>query len=85
MLTVLQSGPNRYGRQDTYLFSSWGELRVTSDTALHVVIALSMPAQVEGVRVHLDVHEVVHYLTLDVVLHPVHQETPAHVLHLDEG
>lgn len=81
----LWTRPNCHGRQDTYLFSPWGELRVASDTALHVVIALSMPAQVERVRVHLNVHKVVHYPTLDVVLHPVHQEAPAHILHLDKG
>lgn len=48
------------------------------------MVALSVPAQVDGVRVHVDVHEVVDDLTLDVVLHPVHQETPAHIHHLDE-
>lgn len=48
------------------------------------MVALSVPTQVDGVRVHMDVHEVVDNLTLDVVLHPVHQETSAHVHHLDE-
>jgi hypothetical protein len=37
------------------------------------------------VRVHVDVHEVVHDLALDVVLHPVDQEAPAHIDDLDEG
>ncbi len=36
-------------------------------------------------RVYVDVHEVVHNLTLDVVLHPVDQETTADIDDLDEG
>lgn len=48
------------------------------------MVALSVATQVDGVRVHVDVHEVVDNLTLDVVLHPVHQKTPAHVDHLDK-
>lgn len=43
-----------------------------------------MPTDVNGVGVHVDVHEVVHYFTLDVILHPVHQETTADVDDLDE-
>lgn len=45
---------------------------------------LSMATEVNGVGVHVDVHEVVHYFTLDVILHPVHQETAADVDDLDE-
>lgn len=48
------------------------------------MVALSVPAQVDGVRVHVDVHKVVHNLTLDVVLHSVDQEPAAHVHHLDK-
>lgn len=48
-------------------------------------MALSVPAEVDGVGVYVDVHEVVHYFTLDVVLHPVDQETAADVDDLDEG
>lgn len=70
------------GRQ--HLFPSRRKFCVSSDAALDIVVALSVPAQVDGVRVHVDVHEVVDDLTLDVVLHPVHQEAPAHVHHLDE-
>lgn len=43
-----------------------------------------MPTEVNGVGVHVDIHEVVHYFTLDVILHPVHQETTADVDDLDE-
>ena len=46
--------------------------------------ALAVATQVDGVGVDVDVHEVVHDLALDVVLHPVHQEAAAHVDHLDE-
>ena len=60
------------------------KLEVHPDAALHVVVTLSVAAQVDGVRVHVDVHQVVLDLALDVVLHPVHQETPAHVYHLDK-
>lgn len=48
-------------------------------------MALSVPTQVDGVGVHVDVHEVVHYFTLDVVLHLVDQETAADIDDLDEG
>lgn len=43
-----------------------------------------MPTQVDGVGVHANVHEVVHNLTLDVVLHPVHKESLAHIHHFDK-
>lgn len=49
------------------------------------MVALSVPTQVDGVRVHVDVHQVVDNLTLDVVLHPVHKETASYVHHLNEG
>lgn len=67
-----------------HLLSSWGEFGVPSNAPLHVVVALTMPAQVDGVGVHMDVHEVVHNLTLDVVLYTVHQELPTHIHHFDE-
>lgn len=48
-------------------------------------MALSVPTEVDGVGVYVDVHEVVHYFALDVILHPVDQETPADINDLDEG
>lgn len=48
-------------------------------------MALSVPTEVDGVGVYVDVHEVVDYFTLDVVLHPVDQETTANIYDLDEG
>lgn len=72
----------RAGSRD--LFPSRRKFRVPSDAALDIVVALSVPTQVDRVRVHVDVHEVVDDLALDVVLHPVHQETSAHVHHLDK-
>lgn len=59
-----------------------GEFSVSSDAAFNIVFALSVPTQVDGVGVHVDVHEVVDNLALDVVLHPVHQETLSHVHNL---
>lgn len=61
------------------------ELRVSPNATLHIVLALSMPTQVDGVRVHSDVHEVVDNLTLNVVLHTIDQETSAHIHHLYKG
>lgn len=49
------------------------------------MLAFSVPAEVDGVRVYVDVHEVVDNLALDVVLNTVYQEPTAHVHHLDEG
>lgn len=48
-------------------------------------MALSMPTEVDGMRVHVDVHEVVDDFALDVVLHAVDQETTADIDDLDEG
>lgn len=48
-------------------------------------MALAVPAEVDGVGVHVDVHEVVDDFTLDVILHPVDQEAAADVDDLDEG
>lgn len=68
-----------------YLPAPAGQARVPSDLALEVVLALPVPAQVDGAGLHVDVHQVVHDAALDVVLDPVHQEPPAHVDHLDQG
>lgn len=43
-----------------------------------------MPAQVDGAGLHVDVHQVVHDAALDVILHTVHQEAPAHIDHLNQ-
>lgn len=71
-------------RQQSNLFPSRGKFRISTDAPFDIVVALSVPTQVDGVRVHVDVHEVVDNFALDVVLHPVHQKTPAHVYNLDK-
>lgn len=48
-------------------------------------MGLSVPTEVDGVGVDVDVHEVVHDFTLDVILYFVHQETAADIDDLDEG
>lgn len=48
-------------------------------------MGLSVPTDVDGVGVYVDIHEVVHDFTLDVILHPINQETTAHIDDLDEG
>lgn len=70
--------------QKSYLFPTRGKFRISSDASFNVVFALSVPTQVNGVRVHMDVHEVVDDLALDVVLNPVHQKTLAHIYNLDK-
>lgn len=67
-----------------HLSPSARQFRVPPDAPLLVVMGLSVSAEVDGVGVNMDVHEVVDDLTLDVILHPVHQETPADVDDLDE-
>lgn len=67
-----------------HLFPSIWQFRVSPDASFLVVMALSVSAEVDGVGVYVDVHEVVHDFTLDVVLHPVYQETAADVDDLDE-
>ena len=77
--------PNRVRvRVRAYQSAAVGQLRVPPDAALHVVVALAVATQVDGVGVDVDVHQVVHDLALDVVLNPVDQEPHAHVHHLDE-
>ena len=44
-----------------------------------------MPAQEDGARGHVDIHEVVHNPALDVVLDSVHQVPAAHIVDLDVG
>lgn len=72
-------------RPPAYLPAPAGQARVPSDPAAEVVLALAVPAQVDGAGLHVDVHQVVHDAALHVVLHSVHQEAPAHVDHLDQG
>lgn len=71
-------------RKVSYLFPPRRKFRIPSDASLDVVVALPVSTQVDGVGVHVDVHEVVNYLALNVVLHPVHQKTLSHVDNLDE-
>lgn len=68
-----------------HLFPSIRQFRVSPDASLLVVMALSVPTEVDGMGVYVDVHEVVDYFTLDVVLHPIDQETTADIDDLDEG
>lgn len=68
-----------------HLLPSARQFRVPADAALLVVMALAVTAEVDGVGVHVDVHEVVDNFTLDVILHPVDQETAADIDDLDEG
>lgn len=48
-------------------------------------MALAVAAEVDGVFLNVNIHEVVDDLTLDIILNTVHQETLTHVNHLDEG
>lgn len=54
-----------------YLFASGREARVPPDPTPDVELALPVAAQVDGARRDMNVHEVVHDPTLDVVQHPV--------------
>lgn len=67
-----------------YLLSPMRKFRISSNATFYVVATLSVPTQVDGVRVDVNVHKVVDNLTLDVVLHSVYQKTPAYIHHLDE-
>lgn len=67
-----------------HLSPSRGEFRVPPNTALDIVLTFSVSAQVDGVWVYMDVHEVVDNLTLNVVLNTVYQVPAAHIHHLNE-
>lgn len=68
-----------------YLSAPWREARVTAEPSLQVVSALSMPTQVDGSGLDMDVHQVVDDLTLDVILDPIDKEPPTYVNNLDKG
>lgn len=65
--------------------SLWWKARVSSDAAQQVQLALPMPAEVDRTWCNVDVHEVVHNTTLDMVLNSVHQISGAHVEDLNVG
>lgn len=69
----------------SYLPATRREACVTAQPPLQVVSAFSMPAQVDGSGLDVDVHQVVDDLTLDVVLDAVDEVAPSHVYHLNEG
>lgn len=48
-------------------------------------MALAMATEVDGAGLHVDVHQVVNNLALDVVLDAVGKETTTNINHLDEG
>lgn len=56
----------------THLFAPRREARVTPNLPQEIELALSVPAKVDGAGIDVDVHEVVDYLALDVVLDSVH-------------
>lgn len=62
--------------------TSW-KPRVSPDTTQQVEFALSVATQVDGSWGDVDVHEVVDYSALYVVLDPVHQVSAANVEDLD--
>lgn len=72
-------------RRHAHQFSPHREAGVSPNPAQEIELALSVAAQVDGARLDVDVHEVVHDLALDVVLDSVHQEPLAHIYDLDEG
>lgn len=63
----------------------WRKTRVSSDAAQHVQLALPVPAEVDGAWCDVDVHKVIHYTALDMVLNLVHQVSGAHVEDLNVG
>lgn len=44
-----------------------------------------MAAEVNGSRRDVDVHEVIHYTTLNVILNPVHEVPGSHIEDLNVG
>lgn len=68
-----------------YLSTTSREARVSSQAALQVVLTLAVSTQVDGAWLDMDVHQVVDDAALDVILDAVHEESAAHVDHLDKG
>lgn len=67
-----------------YLLAPVGEARVTTNLPLEIELTLTMPTQVNGAGLDMDVHQVVNDPALDVILDPVDQEPPANVDDFDE-
>lgn len=68
-----------------YLFSPGREARVPPDSTLDVELAFTVAAQVDGARRDMNVHEVVHNPTLDVVQHPVDHVSLTNIHDFDVG
>ena len=62
-----------------------GQPRITPNPTPDIEVALAVPAEVDGARRDVDVHQVIHDAALDVVQDPVHQVPPAHIHDLDVG
>ena len=69
----------------SYLSALRREAGVPPEPSLQVIGALSVPTQVDGSGLDVDVHQVVDDPALDVILDPVDEEPPADIDHLDEG
>lgn len=69
----------------SYLSPTGGEPRVSSYTTHQVEFALSVARQVDGSLSDMDVHQVVNYSALNVVLDPVHQVPATHIKDFDVG
>lgn len=68
----------------SYLSAPRREACVATQPSLQVVGALSMPTQVDGSGLDMDVHQVVDALTLNVVLDAVDEVAPPHIYHFDK-
>lgn len=68
----------------SYLSAPGRETCVATQPSLQVVSALSMPTQVDGSGLDMDVHQVVDNLTLNVVLDVVDKVAPPHIYHFDK-
>lgn len=58
---------------------------VSSNAAQQIQLTLPVPAEVDGARCNVNVHEVVHYTALDMVLNLVHKISRAHIEDLNVG
>lgn len=76
---------SRLRRPQAYLSASWRQARIATQPPLHVVRALSVPTQVDGAWLDVNVYQVIDDFTLDVILDTVDEETAAHVYDFDEG
>lgn len=67
-----------------YLLPSCRQPCVSANLAEQIALALTMSTKVDGAWLNMNIHKVIDYFTLDVILDTVNKEALAHIDHFNE-